>query len=131
MKGILNRMLVIPAILIVVPLGILLILFAAVGFLMYSPYYIIMGNPIIPSLGEFNKKRVCCEAPEGFYLGTTCPSCNKSFRAVRGTGIEIEELPPPIGDFIMDNAEGKILPDGTYYHYATVCSLLKKYKGDE
>ncbi|MCP4987997.1 MAG: hypothetical protein GY928_18680 [Colwellia sp.] len=33
----------------------------------------------------------------------------------------------PIGKFILDNAQGKQMADGAYYHYATVCSLLKAY----
>ncbi len=37
------------------------------------------------------------------------------------------EIPRPIGDFIMKNAEGLQLLDGRYYHYSDVCSLLKKY----
>lgn len=27
-------------------------------------------------------KLECCQKPEGMYLGTTCPICNKPFRAV-------------------------------------------------
>ena len=26
----------------------------------------------------------CCIDPQGFYLGITCPTCKKSFRAVKG-----------------------------------------------
>lgn len=33
----------------------------------------------------------------------------------------------PIGKFILDNAEGVELSDGTYYHYAHVCILLNKH----
>lgn len=38
-----------------------------------------------------------------------------------------EELPPPIGEFILRNAEGEMGNDGMYYHYSTVCVLLKSY----
>ena len=33
----------------------------------------------------------------------------------------------PIGQFILDNAEGITLPDGKYYHYSKVCTLLKSF----
>tara|TARA_R110000772_G_scaffold20466_5_gene56967 strand:+ start:119298 stop:119591 length:294 start_codon:yes stop_codon:yes gene_type:complete len=42
---------------------------------------------------------------------------------------ELEEMPEPIGKFIMDNAQGKQMADGMYYHYADVCNLLRMYKG--
>ena len=39
----------------------------------------------------------------------------------------LHEINKPIGQFILDNAEGVQLPDGAYYHYSKVCELLKKY----
>lgn len=39
----------------------------------------------------------------------------------------LHEIPKPIGQFILDNAEGVQGLDGLYYHYSTVCDLLKKY----
>ena len=41
--------------------------------------------------------------------------------------IETTEFPKPIGQFIIDHAEGIQADDGMYYHYSDVCSLLKKY----
>lgn len=42
-------------------------------------------------------------------------------------GENLEEIPEPIGKFIMDNAKGTMGSDGMYYHYSAVCSLLKLY----
>ncbi len=41
---------------------------------------------------------------------------------------ELKELPEPIGNFILENITGVDTPTGVYYHYADVCTLLKKYK---
>lgn len=41
--------------------------------------------------------------------------------------IELEEMPKPIGQFIIDNGNGKQMPDGTYYHYTEVIKLLKMF----
>ena len=38
-----------------------------------------------------------------------------------------EEIPRPIGDFILENATGIELGAGTYYHYTEVIKLLRKY----
>jgi len=40
----------------------------------------------------------------------------------------IEDIPVPIGKFIIDNAKGIQLADGAYYHYSEVIRLLKLYK---
>jgi hypothetical protein len=37
----------------------------------------------------------------------------------------------PIGEFILNNAYPTMLPDGGYYHYSDVCTLLKKYAETE
>lgn len=39
----------------------------------------------------------------------------------------LEEIPKPIGDFIINNAKGILLDDGVYYHYSEVIKLLKLY----
>lgn len=39
-----------------------------------------------------------------------------------------EELPKPIGNFIIENAIGIIGNDGMYYHYSEVCKLLRLYE---
>ena len=36
-------------------------------------------------------------------------------------------IPEPVGNFIVANAKGTPMADGTYYHYAEVCQLLKLY----
>lgn len=41
---------------------------------------------------------------------------------------DLEEIPEPIGKFIIDNANCVMGNDGAYYHYAEVCKLLKLYK---
>jgi len=41
--------------------------------------------------------------------------------------MEEQEIPKPVGDFIINNAEGIELPDGVYYHYTEVIKLLKLY----
>jgi hypothetical protein len=38
---------------------------------------------------------------------------------------ELEEMPEPIGNFIIDNAKGVMGADGMYYHYTEVIKLLK------
>lgn len=38
------------------------------------------------------------------------------------------EIKRPIGDFIMENANGVQGQDGVYYHYSEVCKLLKLYE---
>lgn len=40
----------------------------------------------------------------------------------------MEELPKPIGSFIIDNASGLQLADGGYYHYTEVVKLLRLYE---
>ena len=42
-----------------------------------------------------------------------------------------EELPKPIGDFIIENAKGVMGNDGMYYHYSEVCKMLKKYNEEQ
>jgi len=42
--------------------------------------------------------------------------------------METIPIPEPTGKFIIENAKGIAGLDGQYYHYAEVCSLLKKYK---
>lgn len=39
----------------------------------------------------------------------------------------VEELPEPIGNFILNNAIGVQATDGKYYHYSEVCILLAEY----
>lgn len=34
----------------------------------------------------------CCSPCEGFYLGTTCPKCNKPFRSVKKTNNNVHDL---------------------------------------
>lgn len=87
MKNLLIRVLFIPASIIAAFLGILLIIMSLIAFLFYSPYYIITGKSIIDLIEPGNQERgnkesSCCEEPGEFYLGTTCPKCNKSFRSV-------------------------------------------------
>lgn len=41
------------------------------------------------------------------------------------------EIKEPIGNFLLDNAEGIMGSDGMYYHYSVVCGLLKKYHEQE
>jgi hypothetical protein len=41
---------------------------------------------------------------------------------------EFEEIEPPIGDFIINNAKGVQGSDGMYYHYSEVCKLIKLQK---
>ena len=36
-----------------------------------------------------------------------------------------EEIKPPIGKFIIDNAVSVQGSDGAYYHYSEVCKLLR------
>lgn len=43
----------------------------------------------------------------------------------------LEDLPVPVGDFVLKNAQGKQMQDGTYYHYSTVCNLLNGYRDKE
>lgn len=43
---------------------------------------------------------------------------------------EIKEIPAPIGDYIIKNADGVILQGGAYYHYSDVCRLLKQIRID-
>jgi hypothetical protein len=44
----------------------------------------------------------------------------------------MKEIEKPIGNFVLTNCNtGKLLPDGVYYHYADVCTLLKKYADTE
>ena len=38
---------------------------------------------------------------------------------------EFEEIPEPIGNFIIDNAKGVMGADGMYYHYTEVIKLIK------
>jgi hypothetical protein len=52
---------------------------------------------------------------------------DKIFQLLKPT-IELVEIPEPVGNFIMENANGVMGNDGMYYHYADVCTLLKKYK---
>jgi hypothetical protein len=42
--------------------------------------------------------------------------------------MKLEELPEPIGKFILENAIGINTDTGTYYHYEDVCNLLILYK---
>ena len=44
-----------------------------------------------------------------------------------GDKAKLQELPTPIGDFVIENAKGVHTPNGTYFHYSEVCELLKKY----
>jgi predicted S18 family serine protease len=37
----------------------------------------------------------------------------------------LEEVKPPIGKFIIDNAVSIQGTDGAYYHYSEVCKLLR------
>lgn len=39
----------------------------------------------------------------------------------------MEELPKPVGDFILKHAVGVEGNDGMYYHYSDVCRLLCQY----
>lgn len=41
------------------------------------------------------------------------------------------DLKPPLGKFIIDNAEGAQGEDGVYYHYEEVLKLLKLYNTDK
>lgn len=41
------------------------------------------------------------------------------------------ELRPPLGKFIIDNAEGVQAEDGVYYHYSEVLKLLRFYCTDK
>jgi len=43
---------------------------------------------------------------------------------------ELNEIPAPIGDFIIKNADGVILNGGGYYHYTDVCKLLTKMRNE-
>jgi hypothetical protein len=44
----------------------------------------------------------------------------------------LEEIPVPIGKFIIENAKnGRVGNDGVYYHYAEVCKLLRLYHKTE
>jgi hypothetical protein len=40
-------------------------------------------------------------------------------------GLAQKPIEPPIGDFIVENANATELADGYYYHYSEVCKLLK------
>lgn len=44
----------------------------------YLEQYIALRQPHVVGQSE-----QCCSHPEGFYLGTTCPKCNKQFRSVK------------------------------------------------
>lgn len=44
------------------------------------------------------------------------------------SGIKEIPLEPPTGDFIMKHAKGVAGVDGQYYHYAEVCSLIRRAK---
>lgn len=73
-------------------------------------------------------KEICCQDVNGFYLGTTCPKCNKPFRSIieeskQETSEEID-LEPPIGDFILKNAKSIQRVDGAYYHYSEVWNYM-------
>lgn len=37
------------------------------------------------------------------------------------------KMPRPIGEFIIDNCDGKQMDNGMWYHYSSVCTLLKLY----
>lgn len=39
-------------------------------------------------------------------------------------------IPPPIGNYIIDNIDGIMGVDGAYYHYKDVCRVLKILKKD-
>ena len=41
-----------------------------------------------------------------------------------------EELPKPIGDFILKQEDIKYIctQNGAYFHYSDVCTLLKRYE---
>jgi len=41
---------------------------------------------------------------------------------------ELQEIPEPVGKFVIENATGVLGNDGMYYHYAEVIKLLKLYK---
>jgi len=43
--------------------------------------------------------------------------------------IKFEEVPEPIGSFILEQEDIKHVMgnDGAYYHYADVCKLMKRY----
>jgi len=44
---------------------------------------------------------------------------------------ETEEIPKPIGDYIMSNSKHIQREDGAYYHYADVCRLIRNYSKSE
>jgi len=47
---------------------------------------------------------------------------------LKGMDEGLVEIEPPIGKFIVDNCDdGILLNDGMYYHYSTVCKLLRLY----
>ena len=75
---------------------------------------------------EYND-RLYPDSPIGEHLiSLPASQFDKIFQLLKP--IELEEIPEPIGNFIMENAEGVMGNDGMYYHYSDVCTLLKKYK---
>jgi len=45
---------------------------------------------------------------------------------------DTEEIPKPIvSDFIINNGNGILLPDGVYYHFAEVIKLVRLYHEEE
>lgn len=59
---------------------------------------------------------------------------NKVIRPQPNGDEVVKEVPmeKPIGDFIFEqNTPHVQLPDGAYYHYSDVCTLLKKYRQPE
>lgn len=43
----------------------------------------IAADEILALFGVVDSEAECCEELKGFYLGTTCPKCNRPFRSVK------------------------------------------------
>lgn len=43
----------------------------------------------------------------------------------------LEEIPVPIGNWILNHMKGAATPNGQVYHYAEVCTALKEYAGEK
>jgi len=42
--------------------------------------------------------------------------------------MNLREIEPPLGKFVIENASGIQLADGTYYYYTEVLKVLSLYK---
>lgn len=39
----------------------------------------------------------------------------------------LQEIPEPIGTWIIENGNGTMHADGMYYHYSEVCTMIMRY----